>query len=264
MNCPRALRMIDAYADAELDVATALDLEDHFGECAECSWELESRRSVRAALQGLRPLPVAPGALASRIGDALRSNTGSEPDRVMSAFRARSAAPMRAWLAAAAMLVIGLAVGAVSVGVLGVSHSADETRDVVESHVRSLMADHLMDVASTDKHTVKPWFDGKVPFAPPVNDFVDDGYPLVGGRLDYVDGAPVAALVYQRARHVINLFVRPSRAIRPDETSVVDGYNVVTWTSGGMDFWAVSDLNQQELQALAAMVRAHADPSTRR
>jgi anti-sigma factor RsiW len=130
--------------------------------------------------------------------------------------------------------------------------------EVVASHLRSLMAAHLMDVASTDQHTVKPWFNGKLDFSPPVTDFAKDGFPLVGGRLDYIDGRPVAALVYQQGKHVINVFMWP---IAGDDTSAErietqHGYHVEQLMVTRMNRWVVSDLNQQELDKFAGLPRA--------
>jgi anti-sigma factor RsiW len=118
--------------------------------------------------------------------------------------------------------------------------------ELESSHVRSLMPGHTMDVISTDQHTVKPWFQGKLDYSPPVQDFVAEGFPLVGGRLDYVGGRPVAALVYHRQQHVINLFVWPGNRPRPT-TDSLHGYHVLGWDDGGMQYWAVSDVNVQDL-----------------
>jgi anti-sigma factor RsiW len=135
--------------------------------------------------------------------------------------------------------------------------------EVVSAHIRSLQAGHLMDVETSDQHTVKPWFDGKVDVAPPVIDLTAEGFTLVGGRLDYIDGEPVASVVYQRRKHVINLFVAQrlgtAHAIVSDRT--VQGYNVRHWSRGGLDFWAVSDLDAAELNEFVQKITAALQPA---
>ncbi|HTD54064.1 MAG TPA: anti-sigma factor, partial [Silvibacterium sp.] len=127
--------------------------------------------------------------------------------------------------------------------------------EVISNHVRSLLATHLLDVPSTDQHTVKPWFAGKLKFSPPVQDFAENGFRLIGGRLDFIDGREVAAVVYQRNKHVINLFIWPSESNRSTaaQTFAKDGYNVVHWTRGGFQFWLVSDVNAQDLRDFAEL-----------
>lgn len=138
-----------------------------------------------------------------------------------------------------------------------VDRSAEHERvatELVGSHVRALMASHLTDVASTDQHTVKPWFQGRISYSPPVKDLGREGYPLVGGRLDYLAGQAVAALVYRRNGHMINLFVWPDAGQAPNGMESRQGYNIVRWAADGMGYAAVSDLNRQELQAFAGLL----------
>ena len=124
------------------------------------------------------------------------------------------------------------------------------------------MPGHLMDVISTDQHTVKPWFNGRVDFSPPVNDFAADGFRLVGGRLDYLDGRPVAALVYQRRKHIVNVFVWPAAdgSQSAVEITAHDGYNLLHWRRGGMNYWMASDLNAQEMGDFARLLRGEGAP----
>jgi anti-sigma factor RsiW len=131
------------------------------------------------------------------------------------------------------------------------------TQEIVADHLRSLMANHLTDVTSTDQHTVKPWFHGKLDFAPPVNDFAAEGFPLVGGRLDYLDGQPVAALVYQHGLHPINLFVwtAPDKYAEKATGQTRQGFNILFWTRDGMTYCAISDLATDEMQTFAALLQ---------
>jgi anti-sigma factor RsiW len=155
-------------------------------------------------------------------------------------------------LAAAIIILLGLAF-LYQGGILDRSPGHRLETEVISGHVRSLLAAHLLDVPSTDQHTVKPWFAGKLKFSPPVQDFADYGFRLIGGRLDFVDGREVAAVVYQRNKHVINLFVWPSESNRSTTPQgyTKDGYNVLHWARGGFEFWLVSDVNAKDLRDLA-------------
>ncbi len=176
---------------------------------------------------------------------------------------AAPASRLRRWMQAVALFGAGAATAAiVSIGVLvGPGHDTI-VDELTASHVRSLMASHLDDVASSDHHTVKPWFAGKLDFSPPVPDLSAEGFPLSGGRLDYVDGRRVAALVYKSGAHVINLFVCPSRDGKSVDNPAVferQGYSLVHWTQAGMQAWAVSDMNPTELKGFANLARERMD-----
>jgi anti-sigma factor RsiW len=145
-----------------------------------------------------------------------------------------------------------------TVAVFQTTHATRNTivEEVIGNHVRSLLATHLVDVASSDQHTVKPWFDGKIDFAPTVRDLSGDGFPLAGGRLDYLDGKTVVALVYYRHKHPINLFITPARANRQTRPELINrrGYSLYHWIHGEMEYWAVSDLNPTELRQFADLL----------
>jgi anti-sigma factor RsiW len=232
MSCEHVERDLDAYLDRELDAATAMDVRGHLGECAACR-RLVTEREALGRLVRAAPYYAAPDHLRSRVlAQTTRSNAVR---RVLT------------W-AAAAVLVVSVAGGGLSLLRPAVARDDAMADDMVDSHVRSLMASHLFDVESTDKHTVKPWFLGKLDFSPPVTDLAAIGFPLVGGRLDYVGGQPVAALVYQRQRHTINVFV--SRALNEASPQAnirsLRGFHIHHWVHDGMVFWAVSDLNDAE------------------
>jgi anti-sigma factor RsiW len=158
---------------------------------------------------------------------------------------------------AACLALVAAVVFRFAPGVSRTSHSDLVAQEVLASHVRSLMASHLTDVPSSDQHTVKPWFDGKLDFSPPVQDLSSKGFPLVGGRLDYLVGRPVAALVYQRQRHFINLFIWPSSNNSREEVMMQQGYNIHHWAESNMTYWTVSDLNNSELEEFVALIRNH-------
>jgi anti-sigma factor RsiW len=241
--------------DGELDLVNAVALEAHLKTCARCAQAYATQQALQAAIRGSRFYAPAPAGLQQRIQTSLRqADTSARAPRVVR-WRWYSVALA---LACVAVLVWGL-------GRAWIAPAADDRLavEVLNSHVRSLITDHLIDVVSSDRHTVKPWFAGKLDFSPTVEDLASQGYPLTGGRLDYLDGRPVAALVYQRQRHIINLFTWPVPQVgdTPAEIEARQGYNQIHWTQAGMTYWAVSDLNVDELQAFVQLVQHQSGPT---
>lgn len=237
--------LLHAHVDGELDVVNAREVEQHLRGCEECRRAEEQIRGLRDALTNDAPEYRAPAHLRRSIRAALRREPG-EQTRVLSFW------PIFATSAALAALVLGFVLFQVS----STPHERTIVDQVIANHVRSLLATHLVDIASSDQHTVKPWFDGKVDFAPAVHDFATSGFPLVGGRLDYLDEKTVVALVYQRNKHPINVFIMPA-ARSSDRSPVLStrrGYNIFHWTRGGMEYWAISDLNEGELRQFIALL----------
>lgn len=254
MNCREAREIIGAYADGELDAARNLEFERHLQSCPSCSEFHEEQRALAEAIARRAPRFAAPAALREQVMAALRAEAG---ERRVLPFPQRHG---RAVWAIAAVALLGLFI----VGILFSRYGESDllTKEIVASHVRSLMANHLADVVSTDRHTVKPWFDGKLDFAPPVVDLAAEGFPLVGGRLDYFDGHPVAALVYGRSKHFINLFVWPANGgmggrIETGEVVARHGYRLSHWSAQEMNYWAVSDVSPDDLRKFVQLAREY-------
>jgi anti-sigma factor RsiW len=249
MNCEDAQNLVDGYVDGELDMVRTLEIEEHLRGCALCSQGYQDRQILHDGIKAHSGYFKAPADLQTRIQLSLRKAAKAEsPSRRLPWQWLKVAAPM----AAAAIVVLML------VPFLRSPRVEDTlTRELISSHVRSLMANHLADVSSSDKHTVKPWFNGKLDFSPPVENLVEQGFPLVGGRLDYLDNRPVAALVYQRKKHFINVFIWPSTQSSEIGTKPVtlQGYRLFQWARSGMTFWAVSDLEESELQEFVRLLQ---------
>jgi anti-sigma factor RsiW len=244
MSCHDVHRLLDAYVDRELDTAHTIEFESHLAGCVSCRAAYEQYQQFRSSIQGQIPYFEAPKNLEDRLRASLRS---PEPNRDRTA-RKVSFPRWRVWAAAAAFAVLLLVSALLFRTFLRPSSSELVANQVVSSHIRSLMANHLTDVISTDQHTVKPWFSGKLDFSPVVRDLSTKGFSLVGGRLDYLDNRPVAALVYKRRQHTINLFFWPSQASDSGPRNLtIKGYNLVHGTESHMTYWAVSDLNPAEL-----------------
>lgn len=255
MVCGDVLERLSPFLDEELDPWASREVSRHLESCVECSSALARRRQLSETLRRDLEYHRAPELLRARI---LRAAGAAVPRERRRTVRA----PLQAWRwmgAAAGVLVV--AGGAWLFASLPLLAARDAlTRDAVSNHVRSLMASHLTDVASTDQHTVKPWFAGRLDFSPPVTDFATDGYALVGGRIDYLDGRTVAALVYRRRQHVINVFVWPDSRDAAPRTATRQGFHTVLAKHGGMAYCLVSDLNPQELGAFARMLTGTVGP----
>ena len=244
MNCTETRDWLDALIDGELDLSRSVEIERHLLDCPSCAASRDAMIALRERLRSGTLAMASPLTLDRRV-----RNTLSRERRDWS--RVWRIGP---YLAVAASLLLAL-----WMWVPRESTSYDQFAfdEVVAAHVRSTQVDHLVDVVSSDQHTVKPWFEGKIDFSPPVRDYASDGFVLVGGRMDYLAGTNVAAVIYQRKKHVINVFIRPGRG--PSErmrTESSQGYNIVRWRKNGMSFVAVSDLNAKELSELAQLIAA--------
>ena len=263
MNCEEATKLMDGYLDGELDPITSQTIEQHLRECPNCDQAYKTHRSLVRALGNATPYYKAPPELLERIQSSLRKEIGERPTRkggqnTRSLFQRKRSEPRTIllgtswnWLALAAAILLAAIIGWNLLPRLQ-RPGTDQllAAQLIASHVRSLMANHLTDVASSDQHTVKPWLDAKLDFAPPVVDLASEGFPLIGGRLDYFDNRPVAALVYQRRKHFINVFVWPGEAAaaRPAMAMSHQGYQLLHWADSDFNYWAVSDVNVNDLQ----------------
>jgi len=238
MNCDQVSTLLEAYVDGDsIDAVAVREIEAHLARCPGCSLKFETLKANAQAIRETALYHKAPEHLLRNIG----SIGAVEPKIERPAWdwrpRAWSFANLCVVAAAATIIVITL------VGRRGESPRGPFPIDaeLVSAHIRSLQANHLFDVLSTDQHTVKPWFQGKLDFSPSVPNLTSSGFPLVGGRLDYIGGRPTAALIYKRGKHIINVFVRPTPSDSETENGTIDGYHIVIWTSKRIEYSVVSD-----------------------
>lgn len=241
MTCEEAAILLHALIDGELDAGHAREVEAHASACAHCSAKLAAYRELRRAMPGRALAYAAPGSLRARIDKSV-----PQPARAASR---RSV--LKGFFAGGA--ISAAAAASITFVVLREGRESRIMGEAISAHLRSLQADHLTDVLSSDRHTVKPWFNGRLDLAPPVPDLTAQGFTLIGGRLDFIDGKPVAAIVYRRRVHVINLFVAQGLGPQPParRLEVVQGFNILRWSAQGLDFLAASDLNRDELEEFA-------------
>jgi anti-sigma factor RsiW len=248
MTCQESARLLPGYFDSELDLVHTLEVEDHLRTCAACGAVLEGDRALRTTIARSNLRYAAPPTVVRNVRAA-----------VANAFPRETRTRRWTWewsFAAAALLFLSVITWKV-LPVKTPANTAVLADEAIADHIRALMPGHLSDVESTDQHTVKPWFDGKLDFAPPVENFTAQGFPLIGGRLDYLDHHPAAALVYQRRKHFISVFLLPAtgEADRAESHETQLGYNVISWKKSAMNYWLVSDLNPTELEELAKLLR---------
>ena len=256
MNCELNATSLHGYLDGELDAVRSAEFERHLESCSECLAELEAQESLRAALQHAQLRERAPLDLRKKILQSLPKSGAPSRFAVSPPWQTSWRLSWQ-WLAVAALLLLAVSVlgWRLVLDRPGLSAEQGLSAEIVDAHVRSLQPGHLSDVISTDQHTVKPWFNGKVDFAVPVRDFAEDGFPLQGGRLEVINGKTVAALIYGRRKHEVNLFVWPETTA--DEKAVassVRGYNLICWRKSGMEYWLASDLALPDLEVLQRLL----------
>jgi anti-sigma factor RsiW len=253
VNCHDASRLIDAYVDGELAAGDASSMETHLGTCAACDRLASDRRALSRLIQRVPYYEAPPDLRAAVVAQA---QAKSQPARL-------PRFPMRA-LAMAAVLLLAVSLGAVTATRTWREYRVTQAiaQTVFESHVRALQGQHLIDVRSSDQHTVKPWFLGKLDFTPPVDDLAAAGFPLAGGRIEQIDGRTVAVLIYQRRLHPIAVYIWPveDTPARASSLESIRGFHVRHWTTRSMSCWAVSDLNEHELEEFATRFISVANP----
>ena len=251
MTCDEAEILLNAMIDGELDAGHAREVEDHIAGCPRCAAQLQAYRQMSRAIAGADLRYAAPPQLRRRIEAALPQPRMPNRRAVLRGFAMGSAASAIA------------ATGLVAIILRGDDEQRIES-EVVSAHLRSLQAGHLTDVLSTDQHTVKPWFNGKLDVAPPVVDLTAQGFTLIGGRLDYIDARAIGAIVYRRRAHVINLFVAQTASTEHQAAKIetIQGFNIVHWSERGLNYWAVSDLAADELTEFVEKFEAAMRTST--
>jgi len=241
MTCDEAEVMLHALLDDELDAGHAREVEAHAAQCARCAAQLVAYRDLRQALRGGNLRYTAPASLRRSIDRVVPSPTATTRRALLQGFGLGG-------------LVSAAAAASLTFVIVREDRDQRILGEAISAHLRSLQADHLTDVLSTDQHMVKPWFNGRIDLAPPVVDLTAQGFTLVGGRLDFIDGKPAAVIVYRRRVHVINLFVAQglSSALPAPRLETVQGFNIRRWTDQGLSLLAVSDLNRDELEEFGA------------
>jgi anti-sigma factor RsiW len=254
MSCAESGSRLEAYFDGELDAISAADLEQHLGECTECRAELEDLEKLRRSLRRDLGFDRASAELRARVAAALDREAAFEPRDSRVGPRALTSAPSF-WRGVIAGMG-GVAVAASAVFMFAAPVSVNPLfNDLVNAHVRSLMPEHLIDVKSTDRHTVKPWFAGHADVSPAVYDFTDEGYRLVGGRADYFDRQRAAVVIYQHGAHIINVFSwADDRNSLPGDTTR-NGWHLAFWRTGNLNYCAVSDTGWDELMKLESLIQ---------
>lgn len=249
MLCRDSKKVLGAFVDNEIDLMQSVAVEEHLASCADCTAFMEDQQAIKDLL---------------RNGDFRFSAPAGFKEELLKSLQPPSPKKLRPWpfinapawrgAAVAAIVILSIGLGMLLSRESSVNKTAAQN-EIVDSHIRSLLMNHLTDVASTDQHTVKPWFNGKLGFSPKVVDFAEKGFPLIGGRLDTMDGQTVAALIYKHRQHVINVFTYPRSGAFPPLSSEQRGYRVIHWADSGMEFWLVSDLNPEELEQFAALLK---------
>lgn len=249
MTCAEARPLIDAYVDRELDLSAALAMERHLESCPLCAGEIREVELLQAELEGV-DLNFATDAMLNRVRESVEGKTDLRGP-------ASRKLPWRfaAYVGAAAVLVV-----LSSVLTLRLGRGNSINNEMVDIHLRSLIGDHLIDVPSSDRHTVKPWFQGKIDFSPPVPDLSAAGFVLAGGRVDVIEGNKVAALIYKRRDHVINLWISQGNNAEP-QMKEIHGYRVMSWASNGMTYRVVSDVDAEELRSFHQAFEAKSESS---
>ncbi len=258
MTCEDSKAFLHPYLDDQLGVGDNLRVQQHIAGCEDCRHAQEEQLALRSLVRDPGLYAEVPAEFAARIQGALRQAAAQE-EAAARPKRFNFFGSLRLVPAIAMALAVLTVAGLFTVNRLRSSHEQLMADAALASHIRSLQAGHLIDVESSDRHTVKPWFHGQLDFAPPVPDLSDLGWALIGGRLDYMDGRPVAALVYQRRKHNINVFLWPSQGSPSSEIQHQDaqGYQILHWTGTDMTYWVVSDMNQAELTEFAKALRGH-------
>jgi anti-sigma factor RsiW len=263
MTCAETEILLHALLDGELDAGHARDVEGHLADCPRCAAHLDAYRALHQAMSAPQLRYAAPVSLRRSI-EAMLPPVPAAPRRANNpTFWANRRSVLKGFVMGTA-LSTAIAASLV-LTVIGTDQDQRVLGDVVSAHVRSLQGEHLTDVQTSDQHTVKPWFNGKLDISPPVVDLTAQGFTLIGGRLDYLDGKTVASIVYRRRKHVINLFVADGAASENQKVKreTMQGFNILRWTTGGFEFFAVSDINAEELQEFVDKFEAASHPVNR-